>query len=95
METSGSTGKIFNALLIGALAGAVVGILFAPDKGSRTRRKLMRKAEDLKDDLQERITDEVGALRSKVEELEGIAEDIVDDLKGTIKVKKDVMKNHG
>ena len=34
------------AFLAGAAAGAVVALLFAPDKGSETRSKISRKAEE-------------------------------------------------
>jgi gas vesicle protein len=95
MESSGSSSKVFNALIIGAAVGAACGILFAPDKGSRTRRRLMRSAEDIKDNLKEKIKDEVGALKDKVEELEGLAENIIDDLKSGIRIKADAgVKNH-
>ena len=38
-------------LLLGAAAGAVLGILYAPDKGSETRRKIRTKYRNIADDL--------------------------------------------
>jgi len=42
-----STSKVLLALLTGAVAGAIAGILFAPDKGSETRRKISDSTNDL------------------------------------------------
>ena len=39
------------ALVLGALIGAGVGILLAPEKGSLTRDNLKREAKDIKDKL--------------------------------------------
>ncbi len=39
------------ALLGGALSGLALGILFAPDKGSETRKKIVQKLQDLKDEI--------------------------------------------
>lgn len=37
-------------ILAGAAIGSLLGVLFAPEKGVETRRKLRRKAEDLRDE---------------------------------------------
>lgn len=36
-----SSGKVVLGMLAGLAAGAVLGILFAPEKGSKTRRKIL------------------------------------------------------
>lgn len=43
-------GKIFIALVTGLLAGTAIGVLFAPAKGSTTRRRLYSGAHDLYDE---------------------------------------------
>ena len=40
-----------NKLMIGVAAGAILGILYAPDKGSITRDKLSRRGRGLRDKL--------------------------------------------
>lgn len=56
MEDSNNTGKLIGALLIGAAVGAALGILFAPDKGSETRKKIAGKTGDLSDTLKKTLT---------------------------------------
>ncbi len=55
MENSNNNGKLIGALLIGAAIGGALGILFAPDKGSVTRKRIAGKADDLTDSLKEKF----------------------------------------
>ena len=52
-----SSGKILAGIIIGAAAGALAGLLFAPEKGSEMRKRLSTTGEDyfhtVKDSLDE------------------------------------------
>lgn len=50
-------GSSFFALLTGVAAGAVLGILFAPDKGEESRKKVKKAAEDCFDKVKEKMSD--------------------------------------
>lgn len=54
MNNSGNT---FLGILAGTAIGATLGILFAPDKGSNTRKMLADKANETKDHLAESAMD--------------------------------------
>lgn len=62
-----STGKIVVGALAGLAMGSLLGILFAPEKGSRTRRKILSKGEDYMDDFKEKIQDYVENLKDTYE----------------------------
>ena len=62
--------KFITGLLIGAAAGAVLGILFAPAKGSETRKNLTKKGEDLKENiagLKNKLSEKYREIRKQAE----------------------------
>lgn len=85
MENLNGTGKIISALFLGALVGAALGVLFAPEKGSTTRSNIAEGAKDLTSDIKKKIKEEVDALRKKAERLEDLVEEDVEDLTNNIK----------
>jgi len=62
-----SNGKILLGVLAGVAAGAILGILFAPDKGSETRKKIVQKGEEYADDLKEKLNTLVSDVTDKFE----------------------------
>ncbi|HAQ21781.1 MAG TPA: hypothetical protein DCR40_21510 [Prolixibacteraceae bacterium] len=85
-----SSGKLLLGVLAGVAAGALIGILFAPDKGTETRKKIVEKGEDYVAGLKEKInglidevTKKVTATKTKVEEVIGDAKQKVEETKAT------------
>lgn len=71
-----SAGKILLGVLGGAAAGAALSILFAPEKGSVTRKQISKKGDDVLgnlktkyDDLLSKTTKEANHAKSEAESL--------------------------
>lgn len=84
------SGKVVTALLAGLAAGAVLGILFAPDKGSETRDKLNESLSDLGEAIKDRAEEQFdqlnefkdkvfSVLKAKVSKAEEIVEEEIEE----------------
>jgi gas vesicle protein len=69
--------KVIVALLAGLAAGAVLGILFAPEKGTETRDKLSESLKKLGDTIRETAANEI-------DNLVGLKDKVVDNIKSKI-----------
>ncbi|GMN04683.1 YtxH domain-containing protein [Croceitalea sp. MTPC5] len=91
-------------ILAGTAIGAVAGILFAPDKGTNTRRKLVEQSNQLIDEVSEKSSEikqqVTGVMAAKQESLENQvdsmltnasykAEDVITTLEAKLKDLKD------
>ena len=63
---SNNAGNTLLALLTGAAIGAGIGILFAPDKGTRTREKFKDGYDDAIKDLKHKFENASDELKSKL-----------------------------
>ncbi len=70
--------KVVIALLAGLAAGAALGILFAPDKGTETRDKLSESLKNLGDSIRETAATEI-------DNLVGMKDKIMGNIKTKIK----------
>jgi gas vesicle protein len=60
--------KVALGVMAGIAVGAVAGILFAPAKGSSTRRRIIHLGEEYSDELKERFEDLVETIADQYED---------------------------
>ena len=73
-----STGKVLLGVLAGVATGAVLGILFAPDKGTETRKKISQKGEDYADGLKDKFNNFIETISENFNSVKGQAESMAD-----------------
>ena len=68
------SGKTALGLLLGVGVGVLLGVLFAPAKGSKTRKRIIAKGQDYADELKNK-------LEGLYEEASGKYDGLVEDVK--------------
>ena len=88
-----STGKVVLGTLAGLAVGAILGILFAPEKGSTTRKQILDKGEDYADELKSQFDEFCDTLTEKFETTKQETEDMVSKGKAKYEDAKKDVKN--
>ena len=71
------------AFIAGAAAGLTLGLLFAPDKGEETRRKLKEATGDAVDSIKNRAE----SAKTELEELKAELKDKAEDLREDVRMR--------
>lgn len=84
--------NVLLTILISAAAGAAAGILFAPEKGARTRRELSKRGRDLSNMARDEFEDFVDEIRDRYEETNDLADELLEKGEKTAKNLKKRVK---
>ena len=88
-----STGKVLLGVLAVVAAGALLGVLMAPNKGSDTRKKIVKKGNQYTDDLQEKFNDFLESVSEKFEQVKDDVTGFADKAKSKSEEVKHDMKS--
>ena len=83
-----ASSKSFLSILAGLAAGAAIGILYAPDKGWKTRARVKKAAANGYEDMKENL----GDLGAKVDEKTAEAKETIKNLRDTLREKGSEIK---
>ncbi|MDD2488829.1 MAG: YtxH domain-containing protein [Bacteroidales bacterium] len=83
-----NTGKIVLGVVAGIAVGSLLGVLFAPEKGSTTRKKICRKGQDDIDTLKEKFNDFIDGISEKFEKVKEEVKDFSEDVKNRSEEKE-------
>ncbi len=92
-QSTMNSGKVVLGMLAGLAAGAVLGILFAPDKGSKTRKQIVDKGNDYADDLKAKFDEILEAVTHKFQSAKDEAEEMASKGKSKYEEAKQEMKS--
>ena len=73
------TGKVVLGTMAGLAIGGILGILFAPEKGTVTRQKIMEKGNDYADELKSKYNDFTDIISEKFQSAKEFAMEMSED----------------
>lgn len=79
MEHSKNTGLLLGGLLLGAAIGGALGILFAPEKGSDTRKKIVGNSDELTDAFKDKFNSFMNDIKQEVQSITHKANEAVEN----------------
>ncbi len=85
-----STGKVVLGAVAGLAVGAILGVLFAPEKGSVTRQKIADQGHDLADGVKSKYKEFADSISEKFQSAKQDAQDFAENGKAKYEeVKKE------
>ena len=88
-----SKGKVLLGVLAGVAVGAALGVLFAPDKGWNTRKRIIKKGENITEDLRDKFEEFLDSLSVKADEVKEDISDLSEKSKSKSKSKAKSKRN--
>ena len=86
-----STGKVVLGTVAGLAIGGILGVLFAPEKGSVTRQQIMDKGNDYADELKSKYNEFADSITEKFQSGKEFAQVVAENGKAELdELKKDV-----
>ena len=89
MKKSKDAGKLILTTLTGVASGALIGLLFAPNKGAETRRKISKKGDDYLKKIKKDINVARDYLNNRAEETQDEIEKIKQEAVTAAEVARD------
>jgi len=84
--------KVLLGVLAGIAAGALLGVLFAPEKGTETRKNISRKSDDIVDSLSDKFNEFVDSISEKFEKVKEEVSDFTAHVNSKAEEAKNLVK---